>query len=126
MTSLITVFAPNSVLNSENNDKEMFAEQERMYEKLYQKIEYYYSASRTIISRDILNEIIEAYNQRGRINTKFMEDANGLKDVEFWAKTNVCSMYIELAKAHNEQLSLIVENLENAIRNESTKLNRTQ
>lgn len=118
MASLVTVFAPDSVLNSENSTKEMYIEQAHLYDDLYQKIDNYYAMPRTVISRRILDEIIEAYNQRGRLNMKFMKDANTLKNYEFETKINVCSEYIELSKAHNEQLGLIVENLEKAIENE--------
>lgn len=121
--NITTTFAPNSVFSSENDGK-LFTEQKNINIKLQQKIEYCFSMQ--IIYKCFRNERIKAFNQRGRFNMQFIRDANALKNHEFETKTNVFTEYITLMKVFNENLHSIVENLENAIKNENTVLITTQ
>lgn len=117
MTSLVTTSFPNSDSNPVINYEEMFDEQELIYENLDRKIDYYYALPLSAISQNIRKKCIDAFNDRGRFNMKFASEAYRLTYV-FESETDICTEYIELSKTLNKELSLIVENLENAIKNE--------
>lgn len=121
MSLLVTLTFSNSECNSVNNYEEMFVKQEHIYENFDQKIDYYYVLPITAISKNIVDKCIEAFNRHGRLNMKFSSEAKHLAYM-FETDTDICTKYIKLSKALNRQLSLIVVDLENAIKNECPNL----